>query len=120
MIRYLFPTYILMEWNFVLNDDIKCIPTFITTWKSYLDEWSNNAVKVKINLDLRNAMNLTLRRLMMIVIFIGRNKNKITNTTEKISIIASSERQQKLIKSGIRLSPKTCPIEIFHSTEKNF
>jgi len=103
----------MMEWRYVFDDEDNTIDSFLILWKANIEILIANREKIIIVMDTTRANLFSIQKIMKIISFISSNKRKLSETTEKVQIIAATDKQVRSIKSAMGLSPvRICEFEI--------
>ena len=101
------------EWLYVFDDKENTIDNFLVMWKVNMEILIAKQEKVVIIMDVSKANIFSMTKIMKIIGFISSNKRKLTASSDKIQILTSTDKQVRMIKNALSLSPvRICEFEI--------
>ena len=99
-----------MEWTHKFTDKPGGVVECLSSWKSILS--CEHGEKYTVVFDMTETTRFGLRNLLQISGFVALNKKKIKAQTDKVRIITSSWEQERVLKSGLRMTPHLVDFEI--------
>ena len=106
------------EWLYVFDDKENTIDNFLIMWKVNMEILIAKQEKIVIIMDVSKANIFSMTKIMKIIGFISSNKRKLTASSDKIQILTSTDKQVRMIKNALALSPvRICEFEILKNVE---
>jgi len=99
-----------MEWTFKFTDKPGVVVECLSDWKSVLGCEHRN--KYTVVFDMTETSKFGIRNLLQISGFIALNRKKIKAQTDKVKIITNSPEQERVLKSGLRMTPHLVDFEV--------
>ena len=99
-----------MEWRYAFSDHPGSVAGCIKSWNKILSVPPQ--CKYTITFDMTELQRFGMTGLLQLSGFIALHRKKIKAQTEKVRIVLKSEEQEKLLKSGLRITPYLTEFEI--------
>ena len=99
-----------MEWGYKFTDHPSAVAECLRNWKSTLA--LDHDQKYIVVFDITNTSRFSIKTLLQLSGFIALNKKRIKAQTEKVKIVLRSAEQEKILKSGLRMTPFLVDFEI--------
>ena len=101
------------EWCYVFDDKENTVDDFIIKWMMIIKILISQNKKTQVTLDITKTTVFSITKITKIISFISSNKKQLKEATTKIKILTSTEKQEKVIKNALFLSPvRICEFEI--------
>ena len=99
-----------MEWGYKFTDHPSAVAECLRNWKSTLA--LDHDQKYIVVFDITNTSRFSIKTLLQLSGFIALNKKRIKAQTKKVKIVLKSAEQEKILKSGLRMTPFLVDFEI--------
>ena len=99
-----------MEWIFKFTDKPGVVVECLSRWKGILS--CEHEGKYTVVFDMTETTRFGIRNLLQISGFVALNKKKIKAQTDKVRIVTSTREQERVLKSGLRMTPHLVDFEV--------
>ena len=102
-----------IEWRYVFDDREATVESFIVSWRANMEALQERGEKAVVVMDITETKVFTVQKAMKLVAFICSHRRKLSSVTEKVSIIVSTDKQRRGIKTALGMCPaRICEFEV--------
>lgn len=99
-----------MEWKYEFTDRPGAVPECLAIWKRVLE--TAHGERYTVVFDITTTHKFGIKALLQMSGFIALNRKKIKAQTDKVKIVLQSAEQERVLRSGLRMTPFLVDFEI--------